>query len=114
MAVDTSHSGFVACATTNITSSAYIQIPFGSETVNPSTYPNSAISCSKMEITDTTGKILKIATGTADNQVDQFTCAPNETIIITNFYLPANTAIWAKAIDATNNASTGYLAVSLM
>lgn len=113
MAANISQIGFIACASTNVTSTSYVQINFGTEAANPATYPNTPISCGKLQITDTSGKILKIASGASGSQVDMYTCSPNGSIIV-NQYLAPNTSLWAKAIDSTNNASTGYISVSLV
>lgn len=113
MAANTSHIGFIDCSSKNVDQSSYVQIPFGSQDVNPITFENTGINASKIEITDTTGKILKIASGPAGSQVDLFTCAPSATIVINNIYIPINTPLWVTALDSTNAASTGYIVVSL-
>jgi hypothetical protein len=90
-----------------------VQIPFGTESANPNSYPNIPTSASKLQITDTTGKIIKLAIGVAGSQMDICTVYPNGSILI-NQYLAPGAAIWLQAIDSSNNASTGYVAVSLI
>lgn len=113
MAINTSQIGFVACSSTNVTSSGYVTIPFGTEAANPGTFPSTPISVSKLQITDTTGKILKIAYGDSGSEVDMYTNAPSGTIVISK-YFPPNVRLSVRAIDSSNNASSGYIAVSLV
>lgn len=117
MSANTSQIGFIAAASTNISSSAYVEIPFGTEAANPATFPNLPISTSKLQITDTTGKLIKIAYilagGAASSQIDMCTVAPNASIVISKYFAPGAT-LYAQALDSSNNATTGYVVVSLI
>lgn len=115
-APNTSQIGFIAASTTNISSSAYVQIPFGTQVGNPSTYPNLPVSTSKIQITDTTGKLIKLAyilPGSNLLQTDFLTVAPNASILI-NYYFAPGAALYLQSIDSSNNATSGYVVVSLI
>lgn len=69
------------------------------------------IDCRMLELTDTTSKIVKIATGAAGSEVDICTCAVSGTVKVP-YYLPKGTLLSIKAVDA--NASAGNNVVSLI
>ena len=113
MAANTSQIGYIAASSTNITSSAYVQIPFGTESANPNSYPNLPISVKALQITDTTGKLIKIAFGPSGSQTDMYVVEPNGSIVVSIYFQPG-VSLWAQALDSTNNASNGYIVVSLI
>lgn len=100
MAVNTSQVAVTAYASTNVTTSAYLPIIAGT-----------AVACSKLEITDTSGKVIKVAVGDQGNQKDICSAAVSGTVIVP-VYIPAGSNVWLKAIDST--ASTGFNVVSLL
>lgn len=113
MAANTSQIGFIAASSTNITSTTYVQIPFGSEAVDPLYYPATPISVKGLQITDTTGKLIKIAFGSAGSQTDMYVVAPNASIVISKYFQPG-ISLWVQSLDSSNNASSGYVVVSLI
>lgn len=66
---------------------------------------SSKVSCSKLQITDTSGKILILATGAAGSEVDFCQCPVSGIIDVTTYFAPG-TRFSIKAVDAT--ATTGY------
>lgn len=89
----------LAYATTNVTTSAYV------------TLVASIPACSKIQILDTSGKILKLAIGAAGSEIDICTCPVTGSIVVPT-YIPAGQRLSIKAIDAS--ATTGYNAVSFL
>lgn len=86
-------------ASTNVTTSAYV------------TLVASTPSSSKLQITDTSGQLLKFAIGAAGSEVDVCTCAVSGTVIVP-FYIPAGQRLSIRAVNAS--ATTGYNAVSFL
>lgn len=86
-------------ASTNVTTSAYV------------TLIASTPSFSKLQITDTSGELLKIAVGAAGSEIDICTCAVSGSIIVP-VYVVAGQRLSIKAINAS--ATTGYNAVSFL
>lgn len=88
-------------AVTNVTTSAYVTI-----------LASTPVPTSKMIICDTSTHILKLATGSAGNEVDLFTVPVNSCIGYSlTTTVPAGTRFSLKAIDAS--ATTGFNTVSL-
>jgi len=75
------------------------------------TLVSSTPSFSKIQILDTSGKILKLAIGAVGSEVDICSC-PLSSSIIVPIYVPAGQRLSIKAIDA--NATTGYNVVSFL
>jgi hypothetical protein len=95
-----SHVNSYSYASVNVTTSAY--------TVLWSSIP---VSTSKIEVCDSSGKLLKIATGATGSEVDVFTVFVSGCVIIP-IYLTIGTKLSIKAIDA--NATSGYNLMSLL
>lgn len=70
------------------------------------------VPCSSLEITDTSTKLLKLATGLSGSQIDICSVPVSGTVVVPVGFLRAGTPIWIKAIDAT--ASAGFNVVSLL
>lgn len=87
-------------ATTNVTTGAYVQLVAAAP-----------ISCAKLEICDTSGKLLKLATGAAGSERDIATVAANACIVVP-YFVPVGTRISIEAIDAS--ATTGYNLLSFV
>lgn len=100
MAADTSRVHVLSYSSTNVSTTGYtVLIASTSET------------CARLQITDTSGKILKLAYGAAGSEVD-FCGVPVSGTALVNYYIPPFTQISIKAIDA--NATTGYNILSLI
>lgn len=88
---------------------------YSSGTVTTSVYVTliaaTAVACNKLEIYDSSTKILKIALGSAGNEVDICSC-PVSGIAVIPYYIPKGSRISIIAVDAT--ASTGYNVLSLI
>lgn len=100
MAVNTNQVNVKSYASGNVTTSDYTTL-----------IASTAISCGRLQIIDSSTKILKIAIGSAGNEVDICTIAVSGCTIVP-YYIPIGTRISIKAIDAT--ASTGYNVLSLI
>jgi hypothetical protein len=87
-------------ASTNVSRAAYTTLIESTE-----------ISCSRLQILDTSGKILKLAIGAAGSEVD-FCSVPLSGSIVIPYYIPAGTRIAIEAIDA--DATTGLNVLSLI
>ena len=87
-------------ASTNVTTSAYVVL-----------IASTVTSCKKLEIVDSSTKLIKLATGATGSEVDICTAAISGTVIVDQ-YIPQGTQISIKAIDAS--ATSGYIAVSLI
>lgn len=92
-------TNILSYASTNVTTSAYV------------TLVSSTPATSKLEITDTSGQLLKFAIGAAGSEIDICTCAVSGTVIVP-FYIPEGQRLSIKAVNAT--ANTGYNAVSFL
>lgn len=100
MAAITNQLSTLSYVATNVTTSAYTQL-----------IASTPISISKLQILDTSGKILKIAIGEAGSEID--ICSTSVSgIVIVPYYIPAGTRISIKAVDA--NATTGYNVLGLI
>ncbi len=100
MAVDTSHVVITNYSLTNVITSAYLQVVASSP------------SAAKLQILDTSGKIVKIAIGAPGSEVDFCVCPVSGMVIIPNSYIAPNSSISLKAIDAS--ATTGYNTLSFI
>jgi hypothetical protein len=94
----------VSYSATNVPTNAYVSI---------GAMPT---SCRALQIIDTSGKIIKIATGAPGSEVDVATVVPstNQTNfgIVIPIYIPAGQPISLKAVDAT--ANSGYNLLSFL
>lgn len=99
-AVNTANVNVNVYASTNVTTGAYVTL-----------FASTPITTSKLEILDTSGKILKLAVGAAGSEIDLCTVPVSGTVIVPT-YIVAGTRISIKAIDAS--ATTGYSVVSLV
>lgn len=88
---------------------------YGSGSVTTSAYTtlvtSTPITVSKLQVTDTSGQLLKIAVGNPGSEVDIF-CAPVSGSQIINYYLQAGQRLSIKAIS--NTASSGYNAIAFL
>jgi hypothetical protein len=100
MAANTSQVHVTVYSSTNVSTSAYTEL-----------FSSTPIACSKLEILDTSTKILKLAVGPDGSEVDICTIAVSGTIVVP-YYIPQGSRISIKAIDAT--ASSGYNVTSLL
>lgn len=87
-------------ASNNVTTSSYVTL------IN-----SIPITCSKIMITDTSGKLMKIAVGSVLNEIELCSCPVNGSIVIPA-YLIQGQRLAIVAIDAT--ATTGYNVVSFL
>lgn len=101
MTANTSQIIVLNYANTNVTSSAYVQL-----------FLSTSISVSKLQISDSSGDIIKLAIGASGSQTDICTNAISATTVVP-IYLPAGTTIWVKSINQST-ISSGYLTVSLL
>lgn len=85
---------------TNVTTSAYTTLVASADT-----------SYGRIEILDTSGKILKIAIGAEGSEIDICSVAVSGTIVIP-YFIAAGSRISIKAIDAS--ATSGYNVLSLI
>lgn len=87
-------------SSTNVTTGAYVTL-----------IASTSIPTARLQILDTSGKILRLAIGAAGSEVDICSTAVSGVVIIP-YYIPAGTRIAIEAIDA--NATTGYNVLSLI
>lgn len=99
-AANTSQVNVFSYATTNVTTSAYVQLVAATP-----------ITVSRLQVCDTSGKILKISSGAASSELDLFTVSVSGCVIVP-YYIIAGTRLSIKAVDA--NATTGYNTVSFL
>lgn len=85
---------------TNVTTGAYVTL-----------IASTAVASSYIEFCDTSGKVMKVATGSAGNEKDIATANVSGCIIVP-YYIPANTRLSLEA--ATQAATTGYGVLSLI
>lgn len=100
MAVNTDQVSVLAYASTNVTTSAYVTL-----------IASAAISCGRLQILDSSTKILKIAIGSAGNEIDICSTAVSGTVVIP-YFIEKGTRISIKAVDAS--ATTGFNVLSLI
>ena len=91
---------YLSYASTNVTTSAYVTL-----------VASSPIDTGHLEVCDSSGKVLKLAIGPANSEVD-IAAVPISGCIIINTFIPAGKRLSIKALDAT--ASTGYNTVSFI
>jgi len=99
-AANTSQMAVHAYSTGNVTTSAYTEL-----------VASTSISVGKLEVCDTSGKLLKIASGASGSEVDILTTTVSGCVIVP-YYLAKGTRLSIEAIDA--NATSGYNTVSLI
>lgn len=87
-------------ASTNVTTGAYVTL-----------LASTPISAKALEICDTSGRLIKLATGGSGSEVDIATVSPNSCVVVSQYLVPG-TRISLRAIDAT--ANSGYNATSLV
>lgn len=100
MAVDTSRVNVHSYASVNVTTGAYVEIVAST----PSSF-------GRLEILDTSTKILKIAIGEAGSEIDICT-APVSGSLIVPYFIPQGSRLSIIAVDAS--ATTGYNILSLI
>lgn len=89
-------------SSTNVGTSAYVTL-----------VASTPINTSQLLICDTSGKILKIASGAANSEVDLFTVPVSSCMLFPLApVLPSGTRLSIKAIDAS--ATSGYNTVSFL
>lgn len=88
-------------STTNVTTSAYTEVVHSLSS-----------SFGKIEVLDTSGKIVKIAFGAAGSEVDYCTCPVSGSIVIPLSFIAQGTRVSIKAVDA--NATSGYNIISFL
>ncbi len=96
----TNQVNVLAYSGTNVTTSAYVEL-----------VASSAISVSKLQVCDTSTKLLKIASGAAGSETDRFTVQVSGCVVVPYFF-PAGTRFSIKAVDAS--ATTGYNTLSFL
>jgi hypothetical protein len=99
-AANTTQVNVLSYAGTNVTTSAYVQL-----------VASSPVSVSRLQVCDTSTKLLKIATGAAGFETDRFTVQISGCVSIP-YYFPPATRFSIKAIDAS--ATTGYNTLSFL
>lgn len=99
-AANTSQVNVLSYSSTNVTTSAYVQLIASTST-----------SAGHLEVCDTSAHLLKIASGAAGSETDLFTVQPSGCVVL-SIYLVPGTRLSIEAIDA--NATTGFNTVSLL
>lgn len=99
-AANTAQVNVLSYASTNVTTSAYVEL-----------VASSPISVSKLQVCDTSTKLLKIATGSAGSETDRFTVQVSGCVVVPYYFAPA-TRFSIKAVDAS--ATTGYNTLSFI
>lgn len=87
-------------SSTNVTTSAYVTL-----------VASTPITVSRLQICDTSGKVLKLATGDSGSEADLCTVQVSGCVIVP-VYLIQGIRLSIKAIDAS--ATTGYNTVSFL
>lgn len=100
MAAVTSQVHVLSYAATNVTTAAYVVL-----------IASTSVATSRLQILDTSGKILKLAIGASGSEVDICACPVSGNTVI-NYYVPQGSQISIEAIDAS--ATTGYNVLSLI
>jgi hypothetical protein len=101
MTVNNSQVIFLDYSVTNVTNSAYVQLVL-----------STSISVSKLEISDSSSSIVKLAIGNTGSQTDICTNALHATVVVP-IYIPAGTTLWVQAVN-TATISSGFIVVSLI
>lgn len=101
MAANTSQVIVLNYGTTNVTSSAYVELVLATP-----------ITVSKLQISDSSSYIVKFAIGASGSQIDICTNAISATTIVP-IYIPAGNTLWVKSVNEST-ISSGYLTVSFV
>jgi hypothetical protein len=99
--VDSSRVSVLNYATTNVTTSAYVTL-----------VGSTPITVSKLVICDTSGQFLKIATGSAGNEVDIFAFGVDPLVsgcFVLPYYLKAGTRLSIKSVTASATSGVNTL-----
>ncbi len=99
-AANTTQVNVLSYSSTNVTTSAYVQL-----------VASSPITASKLQVCDTSTKILKIASGAVSSETDLFTVQVSGCVVLP-YFLVAGTRLSIKAVDAS--ATTGYNTLSFI
>ncbi len=99
-AANTARVNVLAYASTNVTTSSYVEL-----------VASSPITVSKLQICDTSTKLLKIATGAAGSETDICTVQVSGCVVVP-YFITSGTRLSIKAIDAS--ATTGYNTLSFL
>lgn len=99
-AVDTTRVNVHAYASTNVTTSAYVTL-----------VASTPISSGRLQICDTSTKLLKLAIGEASSEMDIATVQVSGCVVVPYFLAPG-LRLSIKAIDAS--ATTGYNTVAFI
>lgn len=97
---NTSHVNVFAYASTTVTTGAYFTL-----------LNSTPFTVSKLQVCDTSGQVLKIASGIAGSELDLFTTTVSSCVIVP-IYLLAGQRLSIKSISAS--ASTGFNTVSFI
>lgn len=100
MAVNTTQVNVLSYVATNVSTSAYVEL-----------VASSPIACSRLQICDTSTKVLKLATGASGSETDICSVPVSGTVVLP-YYLPIGTRISIRAVDAS--ATTGYNVLSFI
>lgn len=98
--VSTVNVNVLVYSSTNVTTGAYVTLVASTPT-----------SVGKLEVCDTSGKILKLAVGVSGSEVD-IASVPVSSCLIVPYYIVGGTRIAIKAVDAS--ATTGYNLLSFI
>lgn len=90
----------ISYASTNVTTGAYVTL-----------VSSSPISTSQLELCDTSGKVVKVATGAAGYEKDIATFQVSGCVVVP-YYVPASSRISLEA--ATEAATSGYGVLSFI
>lgn len=100
MAADTSRVHVLNYSSTNVTTGAYVTL-----------IASTSDTASRIQITDSSGQVLKLAYGPAGSEVD-FCSVPLSGTALVNYFIPPLTRISIQAVSAS--ATTGFNVVSLI
>ena len=99
-ATNTTQVNVLSYSSTNVTTSSYVQL-----------VASTPISVSRLQVCDTSTKIIKIAMGAAGSEVDLFSGTVSGCVLVP-YYIPAGNRLAIEAIDAS--ATTGYNVLSFI
>lgn len=90
-------------ATTNVTTSAYVQL-----------VASSPVATTNIVVSNSTGQVLVIAFGASGSEIDQIAVAPTTGLVNLDLgsILPAGSRVSVEALGAS--ATTGFVTVSLI
>lgn len=98
----------VLAPTKALASSQLLVLSYSSTNVGTSSYVSLGTvpySVSKIQVCDTSGELIKVASGASGAQVDLYTVQVSGCVIVPQ-YIVGGTALWLKSINSS--ASTGY------